>query len=115
MTIEIQEYLDTNGESPYAKWFEAVDAKAAAKIITAVDKISRGLLGDVKSVGGGVSERRIDFGPGYRVYFGSETDGQTTKVVILLCGGTKKRQDVDIAQAKEFWKDYKSRKRRGEK
>ena len=114
MTIEIKEYLDSNGESPYAKWFEALDAKAAAKTISAIDKISRGLLGDVKSVRGGVSERRIDFGPGYRIYFGSVTDGRTTKVVILLCGGTKKRQDADIAQAKEFWKDYKSRKRRGE-
>ncbi len=114
MPIEIQEYLDSNGKSPYAKWFEALDAKAAAKIVSAIDKISRGLMGDVESVGGGVSERRIDYGPGYRVYFGSENDGRTTTVVILLCGGTKKRQNADIAQAKEFWKDYKSRKRRGE-
>lgn len=114
MAIEIEEYLDSNGESPFAKWFEALDAKAAAKIVSTIDKISRGLLGDVEPVGGGVSERRIDFGPGYRVYFGSETDGRTTKVVILLCGGTKKRQNADIAEAKKLWKDYKSRKRRGE-
>jgi putative addiction module killer protein len=114
VTIEIEEYLDSNGESPFAKWFEALDAKAAAKIVSAIDKMSRGLLGDVESVGGGVSERRIDFGPGYRVYFGSETDGRTTKVVILLCGGSKKRQNADIAEAKKLWKDYKSRKGRGE-
>ena len=114
MTIEIKEYLDADGESLYGRWFDRLDARAAAKITASIDKIGRGLLGDVKSVGGGVSERRIDFGPGYRIYFGSETDGRITKVIILLCGGTKRRQNADIAQAKELWKEYKSRKRRGE-
>lgn len=71
-------------------------------------------MSNVESVGGGVSEIKIDFGPGYRVYFGSETDGRTTRIVILLHGGTKKRQSKDIDVAKEYWKDYKARQRKGE-
>jgi len=61
----------------------------------------------VKGVGNGVYERVIDFGPGYRVYFGKDGD----KVVILLAGGAKKRQDIDITNAKERWQDYKQRKK----
>lgn len=57
-----------------------------------------------------MSERRITFGPGYRVYFGQDGD----KLVILLCGGTKKRQSKDIEQAKAFWDDYKNRKQKGD-
>jgi putative addiction module killer protein len=61
----------------------------------------------VKGVGAGVYEYRIDFGPGYRIYFGKDGD----RLVILLAGGTKKRQDADIASAKGHWSDYKRRKR----
>ena len=114
MTIEIREYQDADGQSPYGKWFDRLNARAAAKITGAIDKISRGLMGNVESVGEGVSERKIDFGPGYRIYFGTETDGKIAKVVILLHGGSKKRQSKDVERAKEYWKDYKSRKRRGE-
>ena len=113
MSIEIKEYLDADDKSPYGKWFNDLDARAAAKITVAREKSGRGLLGDIKSVGDGVSERRVDYGPGYRIYFGSESDGRDIKVVILLCGGSKKRQDDDIANAKEYWKDYKWRKRQG--
>lgn len=66
-------------------------------------------MGDIKPVGSGVSERRVDHGPGYRIYFGK--DGDT--LVLLLTGGTKKRQQKDIDQAKGFWLDYKKRKRKG--
>jgi putative addiction module killer protein len=113
MTIAILEYLAPDGASIFGKWFAGLDPQAAVKVTSAIDKIERGLLGDVESVGGGVSERKIDSGPGYRIYFGSETDGRITNIVILLCGGTKKGQNDDVAKAKEFWKDYKSRKRRG--
>lgn len=118
MAIEIKEYLDLDGQSPYGKWFDDLDARAAAKIATAIDKIGRGLLGDVKAVGGGVSERRSErrlaYGPGYRIYFGSETDRGITKVVVLLGGGTKGSQNADISRAKVLWTEYKTRKRRGE-
>jgi putative addiction module killer protein len=76
--------------------------------------MGRGLLGDVKSVGSGVSERRIDFGPGYRIYFGSIREGNVVKVVILLGGGIKKRQSKDIEIAQYRWKDCKARRRKGE-
>jgi putative addiction module killer protein len=65
----------------------------------------------VKGVGSGVYERVIDFGPGYRIYFGKDGD----KVVILLAGGTKKDQQSDIEEATERWQDYKQRKKSGEK
>lgn len=107
--IEVLQYETEAGESPFAAWFEGLEARAAAKVRTALARIETGNFGDVKPVGEGVSERRIDFGPGYRVYFGQ--DGQ--KLVILLVGGTKKRQRRDIDQAKTYWHDYKQRKKGG--
>jgi len=113
MTVEILEYLDESRHSPYGRWFDKLGAKAAAKVTTAIDRIGRGLMSNVESVGGGVFERKINFGPGYRIYFGLETDGRVTKIVILLHGGTKKAQSQDIDLAKRNWKNYKVRKRRG--
>jgi putative addiction module killer protein len=104
--VEVVQYETEEGACPFADWFDGLDARAAAKVRTAIARIETGNLGDVKPVGEGVSERRIDFGPGYRVYFGQ--DGQ--RLVILLLGGTKKRQQRDIAQAKAYWRDYKQRK-----
>ena len=86
------EYLDREGSSPFAKWFGALDA-TAAKATMAVRRMELGNFSNVKGVGAGVFETRIDFGPGYRVYFGK--DGEA--VVILLGGGTQKQQDRDIA------------------
>ena len=106
--MEILEYLDANGRSPFARWFQDLDAQAAAKVTVALARIENGNLSNVKGVGAGVSECRIDFGPGYRVYFGR--DGDT--IVILLGGGTKKRQQADIAAAQTRWSDYKRRKPR---
>ena len=73
---------------------------------TALRRLELGNFSNVKGVGGGVFEYRIDFGPGYRVYFGKDGDA----VVILLGGGTKKRQDRDITTAHDGWADYKKRK-----
>lgn len=105
--IEIREYLDTQGRSPYARWFDRLNARAAAKVATALARMEQGNLSNAKSVGGGVSEYRIDFGPGYRVYFAK--DGDT--LIILLGGGTKKRQQKDIEAAQDLWREYKQRKR----
>jgi putative addiction module killer protein len=91
--LTILEYLDDRGASPFAAWFGCLDAVAAAKVTTALRRLKLGNLSNVKGVGAGVFEYRIDFGPGYRVYFGK--DGET--LVILLGGGTKKRQERDIA------------------
>jgi len=105
--IEISEYIDTQGQSPYARWFNRLNAQAAAKVATALIRMEQGNLSNVKSVGAGVHEYRLDFGPGYRVYFGR--DGNT--LIILLGGGTKKRQSQDIEAAKDIWRTYKKRKR----
>ena len=105
--IEIREYVDADGRSPYAKWFDRLNARAAAKVATALVRMKHGNLSNAKGVGAGVSEYRIDFGPGYRVYFGK--DGDT--LIILLGGGTKKRQQKDIETAQDLWREYKQRKR----
>lgn len=104
--MTVLEYLDRAGSSAFATWFRSLDAPAAATVTTALRRLELGNFSNVKGVGAGVFEYRIDFGPGYRVYFGK--DGET--VVILLGGGTKKRQDNDIAAAHERWADYKKRK-----
>jgi putative addiction module killer protein len=106
--IEIVQYETENGQCPFSDWFDNLDTQTALKIRTILARIETGNLGDVKSVGGGVSERRIDHGPGYRLYFGM--DRQT--LIILLLGGTKQRQSKDIADAKIMWNDYKSRKKK---
>jgi len=113
--IEIEEYLAEDGKSPFATWFNTLDPRAAAKVTIALERIERGLLGDVEPVGEGVSERRVNFGPGYRIYFGSVRDKHTVKIVILLGGGTKRRQQNDIENAKSNWKAYKRRRHKGER
>ncbi len=105
--MEIREYLDRQSRSPFAKWFGDLNAPAAAKVTVALVRLEQGNYSNVKSVGGGVSEYRIDFGPGYRLYFGQ--DGET--IVILLAGGSKKRQQQDVEDAKRRWLDYKDRKK----
>jgi len=104
--IERREYIDEAGRSPFGRWFVALDDHAADKVAMALNRLSKGNISNVKSVGAGVSELKIDFGPGYRVYFGR--DGE--KIVILLGGGTKKRQQDDISRAHARWQDYKRRK-----
>lgn len=106
--MRIAEYLDASGRSPFARWFDTLEARAAAKITTALSRLAAGNTGAAKSVGHGVHELRIDWGPGYRVYFGM--DGED--VVILVAGGTKHRQQADIVHAVERWQDYRMRKRR---
>ena len=107
--FEVVVYETEDGRAPFDEWFDALDTQAALKVTTAIARIGTGNLGDVKPVGQGVSERRITFGPGYRLYFGQE--GQ--KLVVLLTGGTKKRQSKDIEQAQACWADYKKRKKGG--
>ena len=77
------------------------------KVTVALTRIELGSLSNVKGVGAGVQEFRIDFGPGYRVYFGRDGDW----LLILLAGGTKSRQQKDIAAAQKRWADYKKRKK----
>jgi putative addiction module killer protein len=106
MVITLKQYIERSGRNPFEEWFDALDAQAFAKVTTALTRLQEGNFSNVKGVGGGVFERKIDFGPGYRVYFGK--DGEA--IIILLAGGTKKRQNADIADAIERWKEYKQRK-----
>ena len=105
--MRIKEYLGRDGKCPFDSWFLRLDARAAAKVTTALARLSGGNTSNVKSVGAGVSEYKINYGPGYRIYFG--WDGKM--LIILLSGGTKKRQQNDVEIAKGLWKEYKQRKK----
>ena len=105
--MRILEYLDGEGRSVFGRWFERLDARAAAKVTIALARLANDNLSSLKGVGGGVMEYRIDFGPGYRIYLG--LDGDT--IVILLGGGTKQRQQRDIEAARLRWDDYRQRKK----
>lgn len=107
--VRVLEYLNEAGRSPYAMWFDDLDATAAARVSTALFRIGQGNFSNVEGAGSGVFELKIDFGPGYRVYFGK--DGET--VVILVGGSTKKRQSKAIEAAIAAWQNYKTRKKTG--
>lgn len=98
-------YADENDHEPYRSWINNLrDKKGQQRIRARIRRLGEGLYGDCDSVGGGVSELRMFFGPGYRVYFGEDADN----IVVLLCGGDKGSQSGDIRNAKEYWKDYKN-------
>lgn len=101
--VEVLEYLDEAQRNPFREWLEALrDREARARIRVRINRIRLGNFGDCKAVGYGVSELRIDYGPGYRVYF----DRQGAKIVILVCGGDKRTQARDIETAQVRWQDY---------
>ena len=108
---ESREYVDSRGRSPFGRWFNGLDGTPATKIFIAVAQMETGNFGDHRGVGGGVLERRIHSGPGYRIYVAIDED----TLIILLGGGTKRDQQSDIANAQARWKDYKNRKAQGER
>ncbi|WP_417421926.1 type II toxin-antitoxin system RelE/ParE family toxin [Halomonas sp.] len=110
MKIELKEFLDDDGSSPYQAWFEGLDAQAAAKVATAEYRMSMGNTSRIKWFDG-IGEYRIDWGPGYRIYLAQ--DGE--QLIILFGGGTKKRQQADIDNAKALRDRYKQRKRQMKK
>jgi putative addiction module killer protein len=97
--IELRGYIDENGNKPFAKWLDELDITAAAKVTIALARMEQGNFSKAKGVGAGVYEYKIDFGPGYRIYFGKDGD----YLVILVGGGTKKRQPNDIKSAHKCW------------
>lgn len=105
--MSVVEYVGGNGRSPFEAWFSSLDPIAAAKVRVSLTRLEAGNVSNVKSVGEGVLEQKVDFGPGYRIYFGRDGD----RVILLLGGGTKHRQQRDIADAIERWRDYKARKK----
>ena len=106
--VEIWQYQTKDGRTPVSEWLDRLrDATARARIVARLDRLAAGLLGDWKALGGGISELRIDHGPGYRVYFAQRGD----TFILLLCGGDKRTQAKDIERAHAYWKDYKARSR----
>ena len=104
---QIRIYETSDGKRPFSDWFDRLrDRRAQQRIDARLGRIELGNFGDAKSVGEGVLELRINYGPGYRVYFGR--DGR--EVVILLVGGDKSGQSRDVLVAKEYWEDYRARK-----
>ena len=104
--FEIVRYQREDGVEPYTNWFRRLrDERAKMAIAKRLRRIEAGNFGDSKSVGEGVSELRIDTGPGYRIYCGL----LGSVMVILLCGGDKSSQDRDVEKAKTFWADWKRR------
>lgn len=104
--LDLVAYRNLSGHEPFTNWLNDLDAVAAAKVTTVLLRLAHGNLSGLKSVGGGVLERPIDWGPGYRVYLGREGE----RLVVLLGGGTKTRQQLDIATARQRWADYKLRR-----
>jgi putative addiction module killer protein len=111
VNIELSEYIDARGHNHYREWASKMDPSVRARIDKSVLRMESGNLAGVKPEGEGVSALRIDFGPGYRVYFGQ--DGE--KLLILLAGGTKRRQEDDIQMARSLWAEYKKRKRENQR
>lgn len=107
MAYRVVEFLLEDGSSPYAEWFISLDPIAAAKVTVAKLRIEQGNLSNVEWFRG-IGEYKIDWGPGYRIYLAR--DGST--ILVLLGGGTKKRQQKDIERAIDLWESYNRRKGR---
>ena len=106
--IELRGYIEENGTKPFAEWLDELDPAAAARVTIALTRMEHGNFSNVKGAGApGLFEYRLDFGPGYGIYFGKDGD----QLVILLGGGTKRRQQQDIAEATARWTSYKRRKK----
>lgn len=104
--IEVRRYINAQGKDLFGEWLNRVqDEKAQARIMIRIDRVQVGNLGDCKALGNGLHELRVDWGPGYRVYFAriSKT------AVLLLCAGDKRTQSSDIVKARECLEDYKRR------
>ena len=104
--VEIRRYVDRSGRDAFGQWLGRLnDVRTRAKILARIDRLSAGNFGDCKALSGGVSELRIDWGPGYRVYYSIIS----RNLVLLLCGGDKSRQAADIKRALEYLEDYRER------
>ncbi len=106
--FEIRRFRTAAGTEPFTAWLSRLrDRQAQARILVRLERLELGSFGDCKFLRNGVSELRVDWGPGFRVYFGR--DGRT--VVVLLCGDDKRGQDADVRKAVSLWQDYAKRKK----
>lgn len=103
--MQVIVYARENGKEPFTEWLYGLrDSVGRRRILARVSRLQQGNYGDCESVGEGVYELRLFFGPGYRVYFGE----QENHIMVLLCGGDKGSQGKDIDQAKAYWTEYLS-------
>ena len=110
MQIKIELYVTEEGKVPFSEWLQSLkDRKSRAKIRIRLDRVRLGNLGNNKFLGKGVYEFKIDYGPGYRIYYGQSGK----EIILLLSGGEKKRQQSDIKQAQQYWADYRRRENEG--
>jgi putative addiction module killer protein len=108
LELAIRRYRTASGREPFTEWLSKLpDRQARARILARLERLAVGNFGDVKVLRGGVSEIRVDWGPGYRVYFGRNGD----QLIILLCGGDKRGQDADIERATRLWLEYERRRK----
>ena len=105
MALNVAEYVREDGSKPFKSWFDSLPAQAAAKVATARARLEMGNTSPIKWLGV-IGEYRIDWGPGYRIYLAKDSED----LVVLLGGGTKRRQRADIEHAKILWTEYKVRK-----
>lgn len=106
MEIKIEIFETDLGQCPFDAWFNNLrEMHTRAKILTRIDRLKLGNFGDCKSLGDGVSELRIHYGPGIRIYYSKIGN----KIILLLCGGDKGSQRKDISKAKEYLKEYQIR------
>jgi len=104
--LEVVLYVTEDSACPFEHWLESLrDRQARARIKKRLDRVGLGNLGDFKPVGEGVMELRVDYGPGYRIYFAQSG----AAIILLLCGGDKSTQDQDILKAKQYWTDFQNR------
>jgi putative addiction module killer protein len=98
---EIVVCQDESGNEAFSEWLDSLDFKTRARVIDRIDRVEEGHFGEFNPIGDSVYELVLDFGPGYRVYF-----GQIKNEVHLISGGSKRRQQRDIDSAKKFWNQH---------
>ena len=108
--MKIQEYIQENGFNPFQNWFDSLNSQAAVKVTVAISRLELGNTSNIKWFGG-IGEYKINWGPGYRIYLALEGK----QLIVLFGGGTKKRQQADIKQAKKLYQEYKRRKKESKK
>ncbi len=104
--VELRVFTDRQGRQPFEDWLSGLDEIALRRVKVVLSRMKDGNFSNIKGLGGGLLEYRLQFEPGYRIYFGRDRQA----LVILLAGGIKASQQRDIRKARAMWRDYKNRK-----
>lgn len=104
--FQVLQYQTREGARPFFKWAQNLDGAVQSRVLARIERFEGGNLGEYRHLGGGLCESKLDFGPGYRIYFGIKG----AELILLLCGGDKASQGKDIKKAKAYWNDYREKK-----